>query len=84
MTNIIELKNISKSYHLKKSIKVLKNINFKFKKGKIYSLIGPSGSGKSTLLNMLSLIDSPTSGHIKINNQNITIGNTNENDNNRI
>ena len=30
---------------------------------------------------MLSLIDSPTSGHIKINNQNIIIGNNNENDN---
>jgi len=54
-----------------KKITVLKNLNFKFKKGKIYSLSGPSGSGKSTLLNLLSLIDRPSSGNIKIDNRNI-------------
>ncbi len=71
MSNIIELKNISKTFDNKKKITVLKNLNFKFKKGKIYSLSGPSGSGKSTLLNLLSLIDRPSSGSIKIDNQNI-------------
>ena len=71
MSNIIELKNISKTFDNKKKITVLKNLNFKFKKGKIYSLSGPSGSGKSTLLNLLSLIDRPSSGNIKIDNQNI-------------
>ena len=64
MTNKIELKNISKKYFSKKKISVLKNINFKFKSGKIYSLMGPSGSGKSTLLNILSLIDKPSSGKL--------------------
>ncbi len=71
MNNIIELNNISKIFDNKKKITVLKNLNFKFKKGKIYSLSGPSGSGKSTLLNLLSLIDRPSSGNIKIDNQNI-------------
>ena len=71
MNNIIELNNISKTFDNKKKITVLKNLNFKFKKGKIYSLSGPSGSGKSTLLNLLSLIDRPSSGNIKIDNQNI-------------
>ena len=71
MSNIIELNNISKTFDNKKKITVLKNLNFKFKKGKIYSLSGPSGSGKSTLLNLLSLIDRPSSGSIKIDNQNI-------------
>ena len=71
MSNIIELNNISKTFDNKKKITVLKNLNFKFKKGKIYSLSGPSGSGKSTLLNLLSLIDRPTSGNIKIDNRNI-------------
>ena len=66
MTNIIELKNISKNYYKKNSIKVLKKINLVFEKGKIYSITGPSGSGKSTLLNLISLIDEPTSGSIKI------------------
>ena len=71
MSNIIELNNISKTFDNKKKITVLKNLNFKFKKGKIYSLSGPSGSGKSTLLNLISLIDRPSSGNIKIDNQNI-------------
>ena len=71
MSNIIELNNISKTFDNQKKISVLKNLNFKFKKGKIYSLSGPSGSGKSTLLNLLSLIDRPSSGSIKIDNRKI-------------
>ena len=68
MNNIIEINNLEKSYN-KKKIKVIDKVNYKFKNGKIYSLIGPSGSGKSTLLNLLSLIDIPNSGTILINNQ---------------
>jgi|TARA_B100000929_G_scaffold180496_1_gene142915 ABC-type lipoprotein export system ATPase subunit len=71
MNNIIELKNIVKNYHSKKKIRVLNKINFSFKAGKIYSLMGPSGSGKSTLLNLLSLIDKPSSGILKISNKTI-------------
>tara|TARA_B100000401_G_scaffold413843_1_gene334303 strand:+ start:1244 stop:1933 length:690 start_codon:yes stop_codon:yes gene_type:complete len=71
MTNSIELKNIVKNYNLKKKITVLNKINFSFKSGKTYSLMGPSGSGKSTLLNLLSLIDSPSSGSLKILNHTI-------------
>ncbi len=68
MNNLIELNNISKNYSPSKKIEVLKNVNFIFKPGKIYSLIGPSGSGKSTLLNLISLIDKPSSGFIKLDN----------------
>ena len=71
MNNKIELKNLSKTFFEKKNIKVLKKINFKFKLGKIYSLMGPSGSGKSTLLNILSLIDRPSNGSIKFFEKNI-------------
>ena len=76
MNNMIELNNISKNYLSSKKIEVLKNINFIFKPGKIYSLVGPSGSGKSTLLNLISLIDKPSGGiikfgSIKINENNI-------------
>ena len=80
MINKIELKNISKKYLLKKKILVLKNINFKFKTGKIYSLMGPSGSGKSTLLNILSLIDKPSSGRMLIENKEINFKNNELND----
>ena len=69
MNNIIELKNLVKTYNVKKKIKVLTKVNFSFKAGMIYSLMGPSGSGKSTLLNLLSLIDTPNSGILKISNK---------------
>ncbi len=71
MNNIIILDKISKSFFTNKKIKVLNKISYKFKKGKIYSLVGPSGSGKSTLLNLLSLIDKPSKGSIKITNKNV-------------
>ena len=80
MNNLVELINISKSYEGKKNIKVLSNINYNFKKGKIYSLMGPSGSGKSTLLNLISLIDFPSSGLIKLNNLKINYNNNSIND----
>ena len=80
MSNIIELNNISKIFNNQKKITVLKNLSFKFKKGKIYSLSGPSGSGKSTLLNLLSLIDRPSSGNIKIDNRNINFNEIEIND----
>ena len=67
MSNLISLKNISKSFSNNRKINVLKKINYSFTKGKIYSLVGPSGSGKSTLLNVLSLIDKPTTGSLIIN-----------------
>ena len=71
MNNSIVLKNISKKYSTKGNLKVLDELNFSFKLGKIYSVVGPSGSGKSTLLNLLSLIDTPTSGSLTILNNNI-------------
>ena len=77
---MIELKNISKNYFSSKKIEVLKNINFIFKPGKIYSLVGPSGSGKSTLLNIISLIDKPSSGFLKLNNIKINENNIDQRD----
>ncbi len=80
MSNLIQLSNINKSFLSLKRINVLKKISYKFKSGKIYSLMGPSGSGKSTLLNLLSLIDRPSSGSIIIDNKKIDPNNSKKND----
>ena len=80
MNNIITLDKISKFFLTNKKITVLNKISYKFKKGKIYSLVGPSGSGKSTLLNLLSLIDKPSKGSIKIANKNINFSDSVSND----
>ena len=80
MNNIIELKNVYKHYITNKKNTILKKINYKFKKGLIYSLVGPSGSGKSTLLNLLSLIDKPSSGEILINDSIIKFSDISAND----
>tara|TARA_B100001175_G_C19433934_1_gene602596 strand:+ start:381 stop:1067 length:687 start_codon:yes stop_codon:yes gene_type:complete len=80
MNNFIKIKNINKKYEKNKTIKVLNDITFNFESGKIYSIVGPSGSGKSTLLNLLSLIDSPSSGSIEINKIKINYENSVEND----
>ena len=80
MNNFIELKNLSKNYKNQKKVSVLKKLNYKFLKGKTYSLVGPSGSGKSTLLNILSLIDRPSNGNLIIDNQKINFEENKKND----
>ena len=80
MNNIIQLLNVNKSFDNLKKLKILKKISYNFKKGKIYSLMGPSGSGKSTLLNLLSLIDRPNSGSIKIDNEKVNFNDFKKND----
>ena len=80
MNNLIQLSNLNKIFVNEKKVNVLKKINYKFKKGKIYSIMGPSGSGKSTLLNLLSLIDRPTSGSITIENNYIDFRDSKKND----
>ena len=80
MNNFLRLNNISKHFNNEKKIKVLKNLSYSFDKGKMYSLMGPSGSGKSTLLNLISLIDKPTLGSIKFNNELVNLKNNKKND----
>lgn len=60
---IIELKNISKSYDNKD---VIKGISVSIRQGEIIAIIGPSGTGKTTLLNILANIIKPDTGEMLI------------------
>ena len=80
MNNFLELKTISKNFNTEKKIKVLKNLSYNFKKGKMYALMGPSGSGKSTLLNLISLIDKPSIGSINFDGNPVNFANNKIND----
>ena len=80
---ILEIKKINKKFqHRNGLVEIFKNVTVDIKKGDLVALIGPSGSGKSTLLNMISLIDTPTSGQIIFNNKDIK--NLNEENKNEI
>ena len=60
--NILEGKGLQYSYENKK--RVLRGINIQMEQGKMYAILGPSGCGKTTLLSLLGGLDSPTSGQI--------------------
>ena len=74
MGKIIELKKVNKWFD---KFQVLKDIDLEVASKEKIVICGPSGSGKSTLLNLISLIDKPSSGFIKLDNLKI---NDNDND----
>jgi ABC-type lipoprotein export system ATPase subunit len=81
-SNILEIKKINKNFqHRNGLIKIFKNVTFNIKKGDLVAIVGPSGSGKSTLLNMISLIDTPTTGKILFNNKDLVNLNSETKDN---
>lgn len=65
---LLEVKGLQKSFG---DLKVLRDVNIKVEEGEVLVLIGPSGSGKSTLLRCLNLLETPTSGEIIYDKQNI-------------
>ncbi len=70
---LIELQEISKTYHLGEiDLPVLKKVSFSIGRGKMIALMGASGSGKSTLMNILGCLDRPTSGKYWFEGQEIS------------
>lgn len=70
---MLKFENVTKSFKDgNRNIEAVKDTNFEINKGDIIALVGPSGSGKSTFLTMAGALQTPTSGHILINNQDIT------------
>ena len=69
---ILRVENLSKTYGKGEAkVDALKNVSFSLEKGEFAAVVGESGSGKSTLLNCIGDLDTPTSGTIFIDGQNI-------------
>lgn len=66
---IIEIRNVSKSYG---DVYAVNDISLKIYQGEFFSLLGPSGCGKTTLLRMLAGFESPSSGRIFLDGQDVT------------
>ena len=69
---MIELKNLSKTYHSKNgTTTALKNINLTIDDGDIYGIIGLSGAGKSTLVRCINLLERPTEGQVFVDGEDL-------------
>lgn len=66
---MIELKDVRKSFGKNE---VLKGINLRIEKGEVVVIIGPSGSGKSTVLRTMNYLEEPTSGHVIVDNMDLS------------
>lgn len=69
----LSVKNLTKTFHTPGGdVHALHNVTFSVKTGEFASIIGKSGSGKSTLLALLGALDTPTSGEINVDKEDIT------------
>jgi putative ABC transport system ATP-binding protein len=70
--NIIQLKNVCKSYEMGESlVNAVCDANLEIKKGDFVAIVGPSGSGKSTMMNLVGALDLANKGDIFLDNLNI-------------
>ncbi len=70
---VLEAKNLKKYYTRgSETVKALDSVDFAIRGGEIVSIVGPSGSGKTTLMNLISCLDTPTSGELIIGGQDVT------------
>ena len=69
---ILKVENMCKTYGAGESkVEALKHVSFSLERGEFAAVVGESGSGKSTLLNCIGALDSPTSGHIWVDGQDL-------------
>ena len=79
MTDILEVHNLTKSYHSgSRELTVLDDINFSVQERESFAIVGPSGSGKTTLLGLFAGLDSSDSGSVKICGEELTALNEDE------
>lgn len=68
MANVLELKNISKSFG---ALEILRGIDMSLAAGESTAIVGPSGAGKSTLLHIAGIMERPTTGDVLLNGRNL-------------
>ena len=72
MTNILSLKNVSRTYFIKNTvIDVFNDIQIDIKRTEKVAIVGPSGSGKTSILNIAGLIERPNNGKVFINDNEV-------------
>lgn len=69
---IIEAHNLKRFYQRGiETVKALNGVDISIKKGEMVSVLGPSGSGKTTLINLLSCLEAPSDGTLKVNGKEV-------------
>jgi putative ABC transport system ATP-binding protein len=69
---LLDVKSLNKTYGTGESaVNALRNVSFSVSKGEFIAVVGESGSGKSTLLNIIGALDTPTSGKVLIDGNDI-------------
>ena len=70
---MIEVNGVSKVYKMgKEQVTALNDVSLKIEKGEFVAIIGPSGSGKSTLMHIIGGLDTPTTGNVYIEGNDIS------------
>lgn len=70
---MIKLENISKEYRMgEEIIHAVSGVSMEIREGEFVALVGPSGSGKSTMMHLIGGLDTPTSGRVIVDGQNLS------------
>jgi putative ABC transport system ATP-binding protein len=70
---VVRLAGVTKRYQNgDETIEALADVDFRAERGEMVTVIGPSGSGKSTMLNVIGLLDTPTTGTVRIQTRDVT------------